>query len=261
MDLVTQLAAYNSDEQHVDAKIGEALKLVSEEEDGAVDDIAEYGEVKEEPTPKTIYWPEHYLDQFVPVLTSKDAMTYLGKRGIKPNHVKKEELLYDEKRKRIIFVLRDWEGRLVGCHSRTILAGQKPPYLAYKWDEKQPLNPFSEDGVWNGLPWLGENTADINKTLLVIEGPMDWLSVRRVYENAVCGLSVGLSVEKIKRLQYAVELITLFDVGPGGDTARARTGKYLKNIIHEIPPEEYGDLGAMPVGAIEFLLEDYIDFK
>ncbi len=259
MGLVTQVAALNKERQEVDADISKALHLVAYEEENAELDIPDFDET-EEPMYTTVAWPETYLDQFVPVTKYAKPMAYLLSRGFEASFLKTQELLYDKFRKRILFVLRDWKGQLVGCHSRTIIAGVTPPYLAYKCDAKEPTNPFTEAGSWNALPWLGENNVDPEEPVVLAEGPMDWLSVRRVYGNVLCGLSVGLAAEKIKRLHNIMEFVTLYDVGTGGDSARARLDKYLPGSLmqHVMPLEEYGDAGAMPKVAVKYLLEDYL---
>jgi hypothetical protein len=259
MGLVTQLAALNKERQEVDADINKALQMVAYEEENAELDIPDFDET-EEPMYTTVEWPEEFLDQFSPVTKYKRPMAYLLSRGFETSFIKKQEILYDVYRKRILFVIRDWKGKLVGCHSRTVIAGVTPPYLGYKYDSAEPSNPFTEAGHWNVLPWLGENYVDPEEPVVLTEGPMDWLSIRRVYDNVLCGLSVGLAAEKIKRLHNIMEFVTLYDLGTGGDTARARLDKYLPDSLmqHVLPLEEYGDAGAMPKPAVKYLLEDYL---
>ncbi len=259
VELVTQLRAYNVEEKHIDVDILKALKMVVAEEEAAEFDVPDFDESEaiEKATP-TVTWSESFLKQFKPAYKFDAPMEYIQKRGVKSETVKDAGLLYDEKRKRVLFVLRDWSGRLVGVHSRTIIAGVKPPYLAYKWDPKHPKDPFSEDGYWNALPWLGEDTIDTEETVVVTEGPMDWLKIRQVYPNTLCSLSVGMSIEKIKRLRHIPEIVTFYDRGVGGDTARERIGKHLTDVIDVTPPEEFGDAGAMTSPAIKFFLEDYV---
>lgn len=235
--------------------VKQALSLIAAEEEDAILDIPDYGdEAKKE---ELIHWDESWLKQWDPL--DAGAQAYLLSRQIAMHHYTLVELLEDVKRKRILFIMRDWDGKLVGCHSRSY-AGGKPPYLGYKWDPDKPNDPFTEGGFWNGLPCLGENLVDRNMTIILTEGPMDYLSPRRVYPNVLCALSVGMSIGKVKRLNTCSEIITFFDVGTGGDRARERLDDYLDGpvLAHVVPPEEYGDAGAMPLAALRVLLEDYV---
>lgn len=258
LDLVLSVRAHNQESQEVDANILKATELCATEGDEALGNIPDYDEVEsiDKGTP-IVPWPDTYLERFHPL--GKQAWTYLNARGFKLADGEGTELLYHRKRKRIVFVMRDWIGKLTGCHTRTVIAGVKPSYLAYTYDYRKPDEELSQEGVCNWNIWLGEQYVDENDPVVIAEGPMDWFSIRRVYPNTICALSVGLSVEKIKRLRHLSSIVTVFDFGAGGDQARERMSKILPGkCVHLTPLEEYGDAGAMPASALRLMLEDYV---
>jgi hypothetical protein len=194
-------------------------------------------------------WPAWWLDSFAPVAECPEAMHYLTKTRSQPTDPELCEFLdlrYDSERRRVCFPIRDWKGALRGLHGRTIDPQGEPRYYAYGFKGKR-----------NPQYWLGEHWLDLEKPILVVESVFDLASVLRVYRNSTCALFAGLSKEKVLRLSAARHLVTLFDAGKGGDSARKAMAKYLPKVPMEqlAPDAEDKDPGEM---SVERILE-YLD--
>ena len=146
---------------------------------------------------------------------------------------------------RIIFPIRDWDGVLMGMHGRTFLEDVEPRYYSY------PCN-----GKRNPSVWMGEHHTDLDEPIILVEGQFDYAKIRVHYDNVLSGQTTQVSEDKIKRIAGASELITIFDMGTGGDKGRERISEYFNDIpvTHLVPPEPYGDLGNMPDHEVAQLL-------
>lgn len=179
-------------------------------------------------------WPEWWLESFPEVAGFEEARAYLEGRDVHEDQWKTFDLRYDPTRERVCFPIRDWNDNLLGLHGRTVV-GATPSYYMYGYK-----------GARNPIVWPGEHMANLNKPVVLVESVFDWVSVHRVYKNTLCSLSAGISVDKIKRVDQFPRVVTLYDNGKGGDTARQRLSKYLrKKPIHRTPPVGLSDPGEM----------------
>ena len=140
---------------------------------------------------------------------------------LKARHVSKAlsallDVRCDPSQRRICFPVRDFEGVMRGMHGRATDPEMEPRYRAYR-----------HAGKMNPIVWLGEDWVDRNRPIVVVEGPFDLMSVKRVYANVVTPLFATPSYEKLMRMADALEWITFFDRGAGGDNGRARVDKAL----------------------------------
>ena len=224
-----------------------ALQLIANEEDDLDLMIKDYKEPSPEYSDEIVVFPEWWLDSFEPAWKFPSAKKYLKNRGIKKKTCLALDLRYDTQRKRICFPIRDWDGYLVGLHGRTIEKDGQPRYYAYGYQEHR-----------NRLPWIGEHSVDLDKPVVLVEGPFDYAKVYQQYKNVLCSLSVGLSKSKCRRIADAGDLVTLYDHGKGGDSARDALDKYLTSMkVHLIPTEKQGDPGNMTPEEIDEWLQEY----
>lgn len=174
---------------------------------------------------------EDWLASFLPARKVPDAMAYLKSRGVDPYTVHDLDLRWDPKRLTVCFPVRDTSGRLCGLRGRRIAPepGQ-PPYHMYK-------NAPGKDGHYNRNVWIGENHLDWDKPVVMVESVFDYAAVYPLYENVTGPLTVGMGPRKVKRMAAAGEIITLFDLGAGGNKARKLIDKYLpKNQRRHLLP-------------------------
>jgi hypothetical protein len=228
---------------------GEALQIIvaEEEDDIDFDHLPDYEEPKIDPD-KVVIWPEWYLESFKSVYGFESALNYLDTRQITNDVIKRLDLRFDTSRDRVCFPIRDFDGRLVGLHGRHI--GDHPlRYYAYGFENRR-----------NRLPWVGEQWLDFDLPVLLVESVFDLASVLRVYSNAACGLSAGLSDRKIQRVEGAVQYVTMYDYGTGGDRAREALSRVLKgvSVLHATPTEAQGDPGEMDENEVYELLNGYL---
>ena len=100
---------------------------------------------------------------------------------------------------------------------------------------------------------------EFDKPLLMIEGPFDLTSVLRLYRNAVTPLFANPSFAKLKRMSDALEIITLFDRGTGGNKGRARISQaYPHSIVTHLILPESKDPGAAPLDELQATLQEHL---
>ncbi len=196
-----------------------------------------------------VVWPESFLDGFLLAHKVPMAMRYLDARNVSSELAHDLDIRWDLPRRAICFPIRNWAGGLVGIRGRYIDPGDGPSYHMYGYK-----------GQRNNLPWYGEATVDLDKTVVMVESVFDYTSTRRVYKNILAPLSVGISKGKVRRVHDALEIVTLFDNGQGGDKARDRVSKYLpkSQLIHLYPPNGTGDPGDMTVKQLTKVLSPYM---
>jgi 5S rRNA maturation endonuclease (ribonuclease M5) len=180
---------------------------------------------------------EWWLDTFPPVAEASACWEYLDSRHVSPDMAKELDMRFDSKEGRVCFPVRDFNGTLVGLHGRALSPETELRYRMYLHAKKN-----------NPIVWLGESWVDLNKPIVVVEGPFDVASVKRVYPNVVSPLFVNPSIAKLKRMADASEWITLYDSGTGGDQGRAKVNEALgkDHILHHLhPPHGRKDPGEM----------------
>lgn len=204
-----------------------------------------FGAAKKEMTE----FPEWWITSYPPAWEVEMSLEYLKKRRVPLSVTKALGLRVDTDQKRVCFPVRDFHGKYRGLHGRAILDETMPRYRMYTYQKKN-----------NPLIWLGEDWIDMNKPVVVVEGPLDLASVYRVYRNVVSPLFASPSYEKIKRMADAFEMITLFDHGTGGNLGRQRfTGALPHNVLtHLMPTDGKKDPGEMTVEELALLLEKHV---
>lgn len=228
-------------------QLGKALQLIANEVDDSELVIPDYSETGPNVPDPDIEFSEQWLSSFQTFDKYPKAVQYLLGRGIPMETAKKLDLRFDTYRQRICFPIRNWTKKLVGFHGRDITGQHALRYYAYKYNEK-----------FNKLVWLGEEHLNLDLPVVVCESVFDYAKIIQVYENVCCSLSSGLSDLKCRRISNAMDVISFYDWGTGGDTARDKLDKSLKQsaVTHIIPEEEEKDPGAMPIELIrEYLLQ------
>lgn len=194
-------------------------------------------------------FPQWWLDSF-PVWKDVDfAREYLSDRGVPDDVADFLDLRADTYENRLCFPVRDFKGQLVGLHGRAIESGVDPRYRMYQ-----------QAGENNPGYWLGEHWVDLDKPIVIVEGPFDVTSVMRVYRNVVSPLFANPNLVKLRRMAPALEWITLLDHGKGGDSGRAKISKALTDdhVLHHLRPPEGEDPGSMTVNQIRETLSDVL---
>lgn len=175
---------------------------------------------------------------------------YVEERGIDPITANTIDARLDFVSGRVLFPVRDWEGVLMGAHGRTYCDATLR-YYAYPKDG-------AIGGQRNPSVWMGEHHVNLEQPIILTEGQFDYAKVFPFYQNVLCGMTTQFSMNKMKRLKGAVELLTIFDNGKGGDKGRNRIETYFHSIPvqHVLVPEEYGDLGDCPDDIVYELLNN-----
>ena len=195
-------------------------------------------------------FPEWWLETFPYAIGVQAASNYLFKRDVPGLVAKGLDLRWDPTQRRVCFPVRDFNGKLVGLHGRAIDDDVKPKYRMY-----------TQAGQNNPIVWLGESWVDLTKPIVVVEGPFDLASVRRVYPNVVSPLFATPSVEKIKRMADALDWVTFFDHGTAGDQGRFRISQALGKaqvVRHCTPPAGVKDPGACTLQQLVATLGDVV---
>ena len=251
-DLVLDMRQLNKQTPVDTFAFGQALQLIADAEDDLdgldldTPDIEEllFGKNARGKAAKHVF-PETWLDSFPPWDQSADARAYLKSRQVPPGLATLMGLRFDSFQRRICFPVRDFKRRLRGLHGRAIDPETDPRYRMYTWQ-----------GQNNPLIWLGESWVDLDLPIVVVEGPFDLLAVHRCYHNVVSPLFASPSLVKLRRMSDALEWVTLFDRGKGGDAGRAKVSQAMAGqIVHHLtPPEHRKDPGEMSLGETQELL-------
>lgn len=254
-DLLLEAYSLNKKAKHVTANFGELMTLVDEaafedplDLDGPGIEEILFGK-KDSLHPFQEWW----LETFPSVLASPVALAYLKDRNVTEAVIKSLDLRYDPNENRICFPVRDFTGMLVGLHGRAISLKTDPRYRMYLYAKKN-----------NPIVWLGEHSVDRTRPVVVVEGPFDLAAVRQVYSNVVSPLFASPSEAKIMRMADALEIITLFDRGKGGDAGRSKFHSVLGSthmLTHLVPPDDYKDPGEMSAGMIAEILGEYVQLS
>jgi hypothetical protein len=194
---------------------------------------------------------EEWLASFKPVVQVAPGRMYLKSRGVPEDVAEALDLRWDSGERRVCFPVRDFKGALRGLHGRATIDGVEPRYRMYSHQDKN-----------NPLIWLGEHWIELDKPILVVEGPFDVASAVRVYRNTCSPLFANPSYDKIQRMGDALDVVTLLDRGKAGDLGRIRFSKSLpgSKVINLIPPPQVEkDPGAMSVEQLQDLLGPYLE--
>ena len=246
--LVQKMVGENKIKPMMTAKWGAARQLTDEAENEMDLDLDSPGieEVLFGAKKALHEFPEWWLDGFPSAVTVGWACKYLQSRSVPKIVAAQLDIRCDPIEKRVCFPVRDFQHRLMGLHGRALDPDQEPRYRMYTQAKKN-----------NPIVWLGETWVNLNKPIVVVEGPFDLTSVTRVYSNVVSPLFATPSNDKIRRMSDALEWITLFDRGAGGDAGRERVMKVLgpDHVIHHLhPPKGRKDPGEMTPSELTTIL-------
>ena len=250
--LVVKMQELNAKEPHLEVKWGDVLQLIIDAEDGSELDL-EWPDIETVMSQKKAdlhVYPDWWLQTFPQVDNVPWAVEYLTERRVLADMRAWLELRADTSQRRICFPIRDFKHRLVGFHGRCILDNVVPRYRMY-----------TQAGKNNPQVWLGEGWVDTERPILVVEGPFDLASCLRVYNNVVSPLFATPNPQKIRRMGDALEWVTLFDRGGGGDSGRTRVSEVLGKeyiVTHLKPPEHRKDPGEMTVPELRELLAEHL---
>ena len=199
--------------------------------------------------PEIVVFSEDWLNSFSKAHLFIEASDYLRNRGVSAKMTRTLDIRYDPISKRVCFPFRNNKKELIGVQGRDISEKTTLRYYQYGYTGKR-----------NGTVWMGENLINLDQPLVLVEGPFDYTSVLRVYGNVAASFTSGLSVEKIKRIADATEIITLYDYGNGGNAARAALSKKLTGvpITHLIPSAQEDDAGNMSLEQVTQHLKGHV---
>jgi DNA primase len=191
-------------------------------------------------------FPEWWLDSFM----AAPDHPYLAKRGITPEVGAALGIRYDSQRSRICFPIRDWNGRLGGLHGRDITGKHELRYYAYDFN-----------GSRNPRIWLGEHHCTLDSPLVLVEGPFDYAKVYGVWPNVLSANMAKVSPYKLERIQDAIQIVTFYDAGVGGDKARQQVQDVLGDsagVVHLVPDSAERDPGDMTPQEISNYLDSVL---
>jgi len=254
MSMMVSLGEMAHQDPHHGMQLGKALQLAAQEMEGMEFDpnLPDYSEAptlkKDDP------YPEVWWDSFKPAGGFSVAMGYLVTRQFSLDLLEALDVRYDPVRNRICFPFRNPKGELMGVQGRLAKTKLKSDELRYYF------YPHPSGGVRNMHVWMGEDHLDLDKPVVLVEGPFDYASVYRVYQNVLASFSAGVSEAKLKRLSDATDIITFYDTGKGGDQARKKISKVLKGvpITDVIPENDLKDAGDMTVDEVRYHLKDHL---
>lgn len=251
-DLALKIHEYQRRSPEVNYNLGAAMQLIANEFSELEFDMGSIPDYEEPVAKKELVFPESWLASFHLLHKFPEALAYVRSRGLTHEMITGLELRYDPIQKRVGFPFRDFKGRLMGMQGRSLDPQEELRYFQYGYQNHRNMH-----------CWMGENTLDLDKPVVVVEGPFDLTSVLRVYPNVAASFTSGLSKEKIRRLSDATEIITFYDHGHGGDAARESLHKTLRGypIIDLIPSEEEDDCGNMTVEQISAHLAEHVPLK
>lgn len=192
--------------------------------------------------------PDSWLQSFKIAWDVPMAREYLQSRMVTHDIAQEFDIRWDRSRRTVCFPVRNRDGELVSMRGRRVLPEDAAiPYHVYAYMEHQ-----------NGQAWLGENTVDYNRPVLMVESVFDATSVARVYKNTVAPMSVGINAARMKRMASCTDVVTLFDQGMGGNKARAIVEHHLKGALikHLMPTKK--DPGCMEKDELCLLLSPFL---
>jgi len=244
--LITLLDGYGAKKPRFDLK--QAVKLWADEESGDAAmvfmDDSDHANAHVDQV-----WPESFLAGFMEAYKVPMAMEYLNARKVSSEDAFTLDIMWDLTRRTVCFPVRNWEGWLVGMRGRYIVPGDGPRYHDYGYR-----------GHRNKLTWYGEHLVDLDSPVLMVESVFDFTSCFRVYRNILAPLTVGLGPAKCRRVRNALEIVTLFDNGRGGDKGRSKISEGLPDsiITHLLPPSHRDDPGDMKKKELRRVLKKHI---
>ena len=185
------------------------------------------------------FYPEWLLDALEPAYNPPEVDVaevhpYLGSRAVSWLVAEKLDIRYDSFRDRIVFPVRDFQGRLRGLHGRAC-GDDDLKYLMYQFQER--TNPH----VWLGEHLLPE---DDEKPIVIAESCFDMARALELYPHVASPLKAMPSLTQLKRFDFLKRIVTLFDGDKAGDTARMKLRSVYPaaEIVDVIPETDAADM-------------------
>ena len=125
---------------------------------------------------------------------------------------------YDGLRNRLVFPIRDLQGRIIGFGGRSLEEEQQPKYL----NSSQSLI-FDKSRVLYGLD-LAKDEIRNQKRAVIVEGYMDVITAHQAgFTNVVASLGTALTTEQLRQLtRYSPNLTLALDADNAGQKAAKR---------------------------------------
>jgi DNA primase len=252
MDLLIDLQALE-----LPVKFSEALEVISEAEEGKGLDLppGDYEDMFEQDKIAPHVFPELILEAFEAAYCSgfdsndepySIVHPYLEVRDTDYEVAEFLNLRYDPHESRIVFPVRDFEGRLRGVHGRSISDKIQPKYKMYPYE-----------GKTNPHVWLGESWVDFTEPVVVAESVFDLTRVLEVWPNVISPLRAGMSAQQLIRISHASVVLTLFDGDEAGDMARRKIKSGVPDaVVKHLPMPEGLDADQIPSYEIEQWIHD-----
>lgn len=176
---------------------------------------------------------EYTLERF-----QKVRKGHINSRGITADSVTKFELMWDREENRLLFIIRDAEGRLVNIRGRYLGDAEKDGVLRYR--EYSELSPSRRSAKKFGV-WYGDSLSqEPNKALILVEGEIDLIRLKQVLPraNVKAAIGAGMTKEQLKSLietMPAKGLVLFFDADQAGKKASKTVVDAVKAAKSEVP--------------------------
>jgi 5S rRNA maturation endonuclease (ribonuclease M5) len=162
------------------------------------------------------YWREHILQKSFPnnILSKlQDARPFLRMRGLDPNLAQRFNLGYANKgdmRNRIVFPVKNIDGKIVGFTGRTILDQTK--FKVPKWVHLPKKRFHTNINLFN----IDKAKRYVRQTnsIILVEGPIDILKLEMAgYKNAVAVFGLNITSGQLELIQKcgAIHILLAFD--------------------------------------------------
>ena len=125
---------------------------------------------------------------------------------------------YDRFRDRLMFPIRDSQGRVIGFGGRQIEAADGPKYLNSPESEV-----YQKSRALYGI-YEARDALRHDSTVLLVEGYLDVIALHEAgIHNVVATCGTALTIEQARMMRrYVSEVVTLFDGDTAGKRAAAR---------------------------------------
>lgn len=182
-------------------------------------------------------WPEELWEPF-----SKGVPKYVLERGLSLETCKEWKLGHDKERKRLMFSIRNREGKFVGAAGRTIGRSQLK-YANYSWDRKNNVlsikidDERDEDFVRyrRSFYLYGEHMLTHDTDIVLVEGQLDAPSIWQVGFNSVASLGSVLTYDQSVRLSRMCKkdqgVIIMYDADKSGVEATREAKAKLQGKV------------------------------
>jgi DNA primase len=138
---------------------------------------------------------------------------------------KKDEHYYDRFRKRVMFPIKDPNGRVIAFGGR-VINDELPKYIN---SQETPI--FKKRNVLYGMDKARRHFADMGRAIIV-EGYLDVIGCHQAgIQNVVAPLGTALTEQQVRAIaRYCEEIVMLFDADSAGINAALKSLDVVKDI-------------------------------